>query len=352
MSDLQISLLVLGALLVGGVYLFNWRQEREFRRKAEQAFTREHADVLLQDDAPDSSAPARVEPKLKVPPPPTARMVGAPPDGDQIDSVIDYVVDVYPPRPQDGADLHQQLLTLSAGWRKRVLAAGFDAASGDWVDAGHGRDFPQLRFALQMLNRAGCVEHGQLTAFRDAVLAWAQGLQADAKCLDTSEAHAMALELDRFCADVDIAIGVNVVAAEATPFPGTQIRALAEAAGLKLEPDGVFYAHDEDGEVLYTLDNHEPTRFVPEQITTLHTSGVTFLLDVPRVRTATAAFDEMLESARTFAAALNGVLVDDNRAALSAAAIDKIRGQLRAIVAKMEASQIAPGSARALRLFS
>jgi len=346
MSDLQISLLVIGAFVVAGVYLFNWRQEREFRRTAEQAFAREHEDVLLQGTPADSSAQARIEPKMQGAPPSASRAVA------HIDPVIDYVVEVSPPQPQAGGDLHRQLLTLSAGWGKTVLVAGYDAASGEWQEAAGGREFPQLRFALQMSNRAGCVEQNQLIAFRDAVLEWAGHLQADAKCLDVGEAHAMAVQLDRFCADVDIAIGINVVSSNGNPFSGTKIRALAEAGGLKLEPEGVFYARNEHGEALFTLDNHEPMPFVPEQVKSLSTGGITFLLDVPRVRAAAEAFDAMLETARSFAGTLDGALVDDNRAALSAAAVDKIRSQLHGILAKMEAGQIAAGSARALRLFS
>ncbi|MND01578.1 Cell division protein ZipA [compost metagenome] len=67
---------------------------------------------------------------------------------------------------------------------------------------------------------------------------------------------------------------------------------------------------------------------------------------------ALRAFDTMLEMARNFASTLDGALVDDNRSALSDDAISKIRRQLEAILAKMEAGQIAAGGTRALRLFS
>ena len=135
-------------------------------------------------------------------------------------------------------------------------------------------------------------------------------------------------------------------------FSGTKIRALAQAAGMKLESDGVFYLRNDAGQPVYTLDNHEPMPFMPEQITTLTTSGVTFLLDVPRVAEGLAAFEAMLATARSFASTLDGTLVDDNKAPLSDEAIEKIRRQLTGILAKMEAGQIAAGGARALRLFS
>ncbi len=68
-----------------------------------------------------------------------------------------------------------------------------------------------------------------------------------------------------FCAGVDVAIGVNVIAEEGNTFAGTRIRALAEAAGFKLEPDGVFHYRNERRQTLFTLDNHEPAPFLPEQ---------------------------------------------------------------------------------------
>jgi FtsZ-interacting cell division protein ZipA len=357
MSDLQTSLLVIGGFAVAGVYLFNWWQERRFRRRTERAFSRGHADVLLEGEATsDAAAVARVEPKMAVQPgaAATARPLARTPVVAAIDAVIDYVVEVSIQSAADGADLHEELLALAAGWGKPVQVAGYDAGSGEWRDAGIGsnKEYSQFRFALQMANRAGCVAQDQLTAFRDAVLKWAALKHGGAKCLDVAEAHAMAVQLDRFCADVDIAIGINVVAHDGNPFSGAKIRALAEAAGLKLEPDGVFYARGDRGDVVFTLDNHEPVPFAPEQMKTLFTSGVTFLIDVPRAEAVLRAFDAVLEAARNFAAALDGMLVDDNGSALSDGAIEKIRRQLESILAKMDAGQIPAGGARALRLFA
>ena len=271
-----------------------------------------------------------------------------------LDPVIDYVVEVELGASTASAGLHEELGELAADWGKPVLVAGYDATTGEWQPAGTDSRVAhaQLRFALQMSNRAGCIAQEQLSTFRAAVQKWADANGARVKCLEVEPAHAMAVQLDRFCADVDIAIGINVVTRNGDPFSGTKIRALAEAGGLKLASDGVFYLHGDSGNTVYTLDNHEPMPFMPEQMKTLSTGGVTFLLDVPRVADALRAFEGMLGAARNFASALGGTLVDDNRTALSDEAIDKIRRQLTGILAKMEAGQIAAGGARALRLFS
>ena len=366
MSDLQISLLGIGACVIAGVYFYNTWQERQFRRRSEEAFAEVHDDVLMPDAATSAGAPLeRVEPKLDAAPvidpaDPAIEPVSPPPAAARrstamtIDPVVDYVVEVELDAPQDGADLLDQLLTLTADWSKPVQLAGYDAAAGEWrmCEMEGGKSYARLRFALQMSNRTGCVEAEQVEAFRAAVLQWAVRNEGRTKYLEIADAHALAVQLDRFCADIDIAIGVNVVTQNGTPFSGTKIRALAEAGGLKLEPDGVFYLKSDTGDVLYTLDNHEPAPFMPEKMKTLVTTGVTFLMDVPRVADAARKFDGMVNTARSFATTLGGTLVDDNRAALTDQAIDKIRQQLTGILARMEAGQIPAGGARALRLFS
>lgn len=353
MSDLQLSLLALGAVVVAGVYLFNLYQERQWRRRTQQAFAAHRPDVLLDGDG-DGDGATRVEPSMAPPSEaPPAPVAGEPVAGGAaaIDPVIDYVVEVTLPAAAAALPLRDTLRAQFADSGKPVQAEGYEASRGDWVEAG-AAEFARLRFAVQMSNRAGCASASQLAAFREAVGGWAEARGGEARALDADAAHAMAAQLDRFCADVDIAIGLNIVSADGSPFTGGRIRALAEQQGLKLESDGVFYARGEDGAVLYTLDNHEPMPFMPEQIRTLHTRGITFLLDVPRVATARTALDAMLAAARGVAGELGGTLVDDNRARLTDGAIDAIRRQLDGVIAKMEAGRIPAGGARALRLFA
>jgi FtsZ-interacting cell division protein ZipA len=158
--------------------------------------------------------------------------------------------------------------------------------------------------------------------------------------------------LDAFCADADVAVGFNIIAPEGAAFQGTRIRAAAEAAGFKLEPDGVFHYRNEQRQTLFTLDNHEPAPFLPESIKGLTTRGVTLLLDVPRVANGAGVLDRMLEVAGAVAHTLGGRLVDNNRAPLTEAGIARIKEQLRSIHAAMEQRGIPAGGARALQLFS
>ena len=75
MSDLQISLLAVGVAIVVAVLLFNWNQERRFRKQADAAFQAPVADALMQDGTASQAGAgavpreshSRVEPALHEP---------------------------------------------------------------------------------------------------------------------------------------------------------------------------------------------------------------------------------------------------------------------------------------------
>lgn len=357
MSDLQLSLLAIGAVFVAAVWLYNRWQERRFRQGAETAFARDQPDVLMAGAATGSDAApvaaGRLEPSLGAPAN-AATASGAAADRSGLDPAIDFIADLDAELPLAPADLQG---ALAAGWAaaagRPVRVAAYDDAANAWIDARtEPRRFRSLRCGVQMASRAGCMTAAELAGFCDAVEQWAERQAAQARFPDIESVLAQARQLDALCAEVDVAIGINVIARSGDQFTATRIRAYAEGIGFRLEPSGVFTFADAGGATLFTLDNHEPMPFVPEQIKMLSTDGVTLLLDVPRVADAASTFDRMLETGRHLAIALGGRLVDDNRAALSEAGVAKIREQLTTIRSGMQAGGITPGSERALRLFA
>jgi len=138
----------------------------------------------------------------------------------------------------------------------------------------------------------------------------------------------------------------------AQPFAGTKIRALAEAHGLVMGDDGAFHARDEAGNTLFALCNLEPVLFAAEQMRDLHTSGLTLVIDVPRVANGVAAFDRMMQQAMVFAEALHGSVVDDNRAPFGPDATAVIRAQIQQFQTEMANQDVPAGSPLAMRLFS
>ena len=366
MSDLQISLLAIGALVIVSVLLYNYYQQRRLHRKLNDSFGEPREDVLI-DERPKSAA-SRIEPQLDAAgsasssnaepldarPPLAADPAYPPPDSvANIDETIDCVATLSSDTPLTSTQVAEVLSGVAAcgrTWR----AAGYNAGSARWEEINRAvtGQYSRLRLALQMANRGGPLSAVQLGAFNDGLNMLATRFSASVQLPDADKVLAEAKALDIFCVDVDVAIGINVITADAEGFSGARVRALVESEGFKLEPDGVFHLEDADENTLLTLSNQEAAPFLPEAVSGMNTKGITILLDVPRVADAEGALQRMFELGRSLSVTLKGRLVDDNRAALTASSMDKIRQQLTDIHVAMNARGVAPGSPRALRLFS
>jgi FtsZ-interacting cell division protein ZipA len=267
---------------------------------------------------------------------------------------VDFIVAMELVEPVSAAQFQLVDREALAQLGKPVLWIGFNETSGSWErivdDALHG--YRRLRFALQLADRRGPLAGADLSRFCTTVRDIADELMAVA---DMPSSHAVldrAIALDRFCADVDLQISVNVVS-RGTPFPGTKIRALAEAAGMVLTPSGTYLSIDDKGRAQFALHNAETTPFSAETLRGIATQGLTFLFDVPRIAQGDGVFRRMQAIARQFAEVLQGTLVDDNRQPLADAQLDQIRQQyVVKAQSDMAAQGIPAGGPLALRLFA
>jgi len=399
MSDLQISLLGIGAIVVAGVFAFNRFQERKFRRIADAHFKSNHDDVLLDENAIqekhslhiDEIVPMedewRIEPKFESPEPvfkhPSEEPVWSSAPAIEPMHEAEPVV-TAPVEPKPAAPHHKEtakvpvvdesiayVATLQAGETiitedialllqqfsalgKPVHWTGLRNQTGVWeeIDPVRPGEYEKIQVSLQLADRKGHVSEAQLDLFCDGIQNIAADLQAFMDCPEKQPALQRAIELDDFCAEVDVLIGLNVLSHNGETLPATKVRAQAEAAGMKLQPDGTFHLMNDDGISLYSLSNHDDILFTAENIKHMTTHGVTFLFDVPRAPGGIHTFNSMVTLAKQVAHTLNGDLVDDNRNKLDEKSIATIKQQLSNIYVKMDARHISAGSQRALSLFS
>ncbi len=232
----------------------------------------------------------------------------------------------------------------------RAFAARTDGA---WEPlSGHPRNlYVQVEFGLQLADRGGALSQDQLDDFCRALYEFAAEEGGAVSCPDKEEALQLARDLDLFCMDVDVLIGLNVVSAESRPFTSEAMHSLAQEARLSLEADGAFQARDDFGHTLFTLANQEEEPF-PRDGRGLTTHGVTLLFDVPRVADGIAVFDRMTRLGFDLAWRLEGRLVDDNSRPVSEDSLNRDRARLAQFFARMEARGIPAGGERALRLFA
>lgn len=356
MSDLQIALAAIGLLVIGGVYAFNLWQERKLRQRLENAFEGKRDDVLLKSPPAQDAALPRIEPRMEPGPGKAAvatETMADPASADGADPVIEFIADIELAEPAGDTAL-RELLSPLATLGKPARLLGLDDKTDSWRMVGRGThgDCMRLQAALQLVNRAGPVHAPQLNGFCDAVRSWAGQHGAEVHINDTAAAMQAARELDAFCGEMDVAIGLNIVAQTGTTFTGGQIVAAAEAAGFALEADGLFHWQDAEGQTLFTMENHDPEPFFVEQLAAMQTAGLTLLLDVPRVADGVSVLEQMAHAGAAVAEALGGFVVDDNRVPLQDAGMARIKTQLQGICAAMAERGIPAGSLRAQRLFA
>jgi FtsZ-interacting cell division protein ZipA len=415
MSDLQIALLVIGIVIVAAVLVFNWLQERRFRKQAAAAFDESVGDALMKPAATPRESPGRIEPEMREPtlsdvhgldvgegaeprvnidpdvahettanpfetprptPAPIAtpaarEAVAAPPTREQVvtpvpadtrgaagqpispyDELIEYRI-----RIGGGgilASVFADAINQTRSFGKPVRWTGLPQGGSAWEEVQPWRDvhYQQVLVTMQLADRNGAAQEEELSALCSLVQAAAQAHGLGIACDDVADAVERAQSIDRFCVDVDVLIGLNIVGRGDALIDLSRIVGEAEHSGMVLGRDGVYQLLDSRGEPLYALYNHDAEPFTAQAAAGQTTQGVTLQFDVPRVPDGTKVFDTMVALGRKLANEAGGLLVDDNLRPLTDAGIEKIRSQLAHIYERMEARGVPSGSRRALRLFS
>ncbi len=297
-------------------------------------------------DSADAPAPLRTR---TVQP----RAAGLPlrPDPPGIDVRVDFLARMLPLEPVSAESL-ADILASAPDVGRQMTVLGCPVGGQDWQPVlRQSVRYEEVAVALQQVDRSGLIAPAALERFARWVDDVAERITATCIPPDPEQAHAVAAELDAFCAEADVLIGINVVAPD-VPVPATKIRALAEAAGFRLQPLGHFALENDDGVVLLTLSDIEGRPFISDQIRTAASSGVTLLLDIPRTPQPARVYNQMMQIARQMAQGIGGRIVDDKRQGLSDAGVRVIGERIAALESRLAAQQMSAGSALARRVFA
>jgi hypothetical protein len=212
MTDLQFGLLLIGAVAVAAVLIYNRMQQRAAGRQAQRSFASRHADALLG------------EPERRREPGVTPRKSGLQPDA-MPDARLDYVVELRLPERTPAARLRELWAPLEQRFAKRVLLAAPSAS--------------QCHAAFQLVSRAGVASEGELLEFRSAVETLAAKIGAAVSAPEMRRALDAARELDRVCAQADIQVALHVLGAGLTGWQSTdhafQVTAREDGVTLTLD---------------------------------------------------------------------------------------------------------------------
>lgn len=360
MSDLQLLLIGLGAVVILGVVLYNIWQERGARKRAEKAFGTAIGDALF---ARNVDASERREPTLgALPPsdvveaaetmphriaPESLEAPGGP--AAVISSRIDTVAVIL----ADGPVMREQLDPLLDALQNHttpVYVEGLVDEQWHPIEGSPRESWRELRVGLQLASRSGPVPETEIERFNNAIAEFAASVDAVSQREAPATAAQRARELDNFCAEADIEVAVNVIGRSGATFATSRVKSLALANGFSETASGelVHYAGNGPPDSVIRRFNDPPGR----PANPAYYTGITFALDLPQVADPPRALDRMVQLAEGFGAELGGELVDDNRRPLTAAGIANLRRSLEQIAAEMESQGIPAGSPLARRLFT
>lgn len=410
MSDLQIILILLGFIIIAGVVVYNWRQEKQLRDTIRNDFLSPHKDVLTDDAETDVLADQTLEAEttiadipladempsvdvVDIAAPETPEVAVAPilaveeveplvveetseePSTetmasqeempatetpsmslpDELNAQIDFTAVLTAANSISGQALHVMVKDILKELGAIVMQHGLDK-TGIWhrIDDRSSQNdvFETIACSLQLVDRRGPVAKPLINKFEYAVEAI--GLEFDATITWQGEGDVAqrAVELDQFCIEVDQLVSVHVLQGD-TPIHGTKFRGMAEANDLKLR-HGKFYCVDSENPDLdkYVLSSADEQPFSSEWLRQNVVRGIVFQVEIPKVKNVELVFNQMIIVAQKMADRLGANMVDGNKNPLGDVQIDAIKQQLKVISSKMSARGIAAGSASSMRLFN
>jgi hypothetical protein len=348
MTDLQTSLIAIGGAIVAAVISYNKWQEFKARKSMERAFSSSHDDVLMRT----GDQGTRHEPGFGAAHDESGRVDIGQDESDaaletvrelNVDRLIDCVVPLMLEGPARGEKILPVLMSLRHIGNKPVHFIG-ERDDGSWENVSHGGVYTGLQAGIQLANRSGPLNELEYSEFVTRLRQLADELGAEPEVPDMIAVMQAAIELHHFVGEYDAQLGVNVQSNGAPWEMNTLLTAL-ERQGFDLRPDGRLVMPDGDGGVLFSLQTNAT-------LAAETTSRLTLLLDVPCVMPERDAFGAMAACAKSLAERLDGTVVDDSGQLLSEHALGDIAAQVDSFCDDMENAEIAPGSIRALRLFS
>lgn len=347
MSQMQIGLLILGAVVLLGMVLYTrWQVGRQRPRQAQDLGVEPGAG--LAEPAMLGSAEGALDE-----PPSEPFMIPVPEKKPPLDVLIDSLVPIALESVVSGEAVLAALPPTRRVGSKPFALEGLDEASGVWEFPRANARYTQLQAGLQLANRTGALNDIEFSEFVVKTQAFCDALGGTPDFPDMRQEVARARELDQFASAHDAQLSFELRARRAAWSPsyiqqmaarqgfvaGTMPGRLVLPASLAGQPSVVSLSFDTQAALSEDLDQSA-------------LRSCTLSLEVTHVARQEQAFERMRAAARKLAQHMDGMLTDDRGVALSEAAMDQIAQDIADLHERLEQHGIPAGSNLARRLFA
>ncbi|MCA8245932.1 cell division protein FtsZ [Burkholderia multivorans] len=267
-----------------------------------------------------------------------------------VDRRIDCIVPIRLGAPLPGDKLLPAAQRLRRAGSKPVHIEG-KPEGGQWELLQNGVRYEELRAAAQLANRSGALNELEFSEFVTGVQQFADAIDGAPEFPDMMETVAMARELDGFAAQCDAQLSINVLS-DGAPWSANYVQAVASQDGLLLSRDGTrFVKLDAKQNPVFMLQFGD-TNFLRDDLTYKGGDMITLVLDVPVAEEDILPFRLMCDYAKSLSERIGARVVDDSRRPLPESTLLAIEQQLMKLYAKLEEAGIPAGSPVTRRLFS
>lgn len=356
MTSLQISLAVLGVLVLAGVVAHStWQARRNQPKRAtpevpaadsNQLQKTDMAELSLERQEPrfDSDAGSSLEP--------LSRMMAM-----EKKPGLDALIDVIAPVVIESVVSGEAALAAMPGTRrvgsKPFAVEGLSIASNEWEFPLAGQRYGAFQCGVQLANRVGALNQIEYSEFVMKAQAFADAVGGEPEFPEMLDEVGRARELDQFASAHDAQLGFTLSAINTAWSPGYVHQRAARLGFIPGSIPGrmVLPASQHGGAPMLGLsfDTQAAMAEDPEQ-TALR--EVTLSLDVPQVPRSEQPFVRMRECAIALAASMDGIIIDDNGNVIHLDAMDVIGSELEQLYDTLDERDFSAGSTLARRLFS
>ncbi len=357
MSTLQISLAIVGGLVLAGVVAHSaWSARKNTPRQAE----------------PDSVTPSPTEPGGDIRPQLESERQepGFDPEA-SLDAALtaltvpekkpglDALIDVIAPILVDSVVSGDAALAAMPGSRragsKPFAIEGLSLATRAWETPAAGQRYSAFQAGVQLANRTGALNQIEFSEFVMKAQAFADALDGQPEFPDMMDEVARARELDNFAGTHDAQLGFTLRAKHTAWSPGYLHQHAAKLGFVAGSiPGRMVLPATQSGQYAppvlgLSFDTQAAMAEDPEQ-TALR--ELTLSLDVPQVLRVEQPFERMCEVAIALAASMDGVIIDDQGQPIRPEAMEAIHADLEQLYNTLEERDMPAGSALGRRLFS
>ena len=344
---LSTALAMLAGVVLLALALHGWWQQRRVRQSMRPRV------------APESVLPIeRVEPSLEGndaaadAPPLRAAAKRLP----RLDALIDAIAPLALDAPISGDMALQHLPGTRRAGNKPFYIEGLDSESGEWEVLATGRRYGELQAGVQLASRSGALNEIEYSEFVQKLQAFADAVGATPEPPDMLEVVARARELDGMTSPLDAQLTVTLrangvawsvafvqqVAARHGLVPGAVPGRLVLPSSEEAAPPLLVLAVDAQA-ALAALGDAPQAAAVRE---------CTLTLDVPQTPASAEPFPLWHTLINKLADDLDATPIDDDGQPVTLHAFAAIGRELDSLYQKLEALDLAAGSAAARRLFS